>query len=211
MESCFYKSTGRSLIIGSILAITTMILHPAGGSIEYIIEMSKPFQLTHSIAISCLPFIVFGFYGLTYKLLDEWRFSVLAFIVIVFGLNAAMLAALFNGIILPDFLNQYSESMEQDIMVLKPIMNYGFAINKALDYVFIVSLCVGIAIYAFVIIRLQKAPKRIGYYGIMIFVFAIIGWITNFAFTSLLGFRMIVFSIVGWMLCSGIFLIQSQN
>ncbi|GAA4898263.1 hypothetical protein GCM10023311_23890 [Flaviramulus aquimarinus] len=211
MENNFYKITGLSLTIGSFLAITTMIIHPAGGNIEHIIELSKPLQFTHSLAIFCLPFILFGFYGLTHKLSDKWKISTLAFIIIGFGLVAAMLAALFNGLALTFFLNQYSDNLEQNITIVKPIVSYGFAINKGLDYIFIVSFCLAIAIYSLIIIFSKKLPKLIGYLGITILIFAVIGAATNFVFTSHTGFRIFVFSIAGWILYSGISLIKPKR
>ena len=211
METNFYKSTGISLTIGSFLAITTMTLHPSGGNIKDIIQISEPLQITHALAIFCLPFILFGFYGLTHKLSDKWKLSTLAFIIITFGLFAAMLAALFNGLALPNFLDKYSENIDQNILVIKPIVNYGFAVNKALDYVFIVSFCSAITIYSIITIASKKLPKWIGYFGIVILIFAIIGATTNFVFTSLMGFRIFIFSIAGWLLFSGISLIQSKK
>lgn len=211
METNFYKSTGFSLITGSLIAIATMMLHPAGGNIEHIIQISAPLRITHALAIFCLPFILFGFYGLTNRLSDKWRLSTLAFLIIAFGLFAAMLAALINGLALSYFLGQYSENLEQNISVIKPIVNYGFAVNKALDYVFIVSFCSAITIYSIITIVSKKLPKWIGYFGIAILIFAIIGATTNFVFTSLIGFRIFVFCIAGWILFSGITLIQSKK
>ncbi len=211
MDTNFYKSTGISLILGTTLAITTMMLHPSGGSIEHIIKMSDSLQLSHSIAIFCLPFMLFGFYGLTYTLLDKWKLSVLALIIIGFGLFAAMLAALLNGLALPYFLDQYSENLEQNRSLLVLIANYGFAINKAFDYVFIVAFCTAIAFYSILIISSKILAKWIAYFGVGIVIFAFIAASTNFVFTSLMGFRIFVFSIAGWMLCAGIALIQSKK
>ncbi len=188
-----------------------MVLHPSGGTIEHLIKMSSPLRITHSLAIFCLPLILFGFYGITHKLLGKWRLSILAFISMSFGLIVAMLAALFNGLILPYFIDQYSERIVQNSALVKPIVNYGFAINKALVYVFIVAFCSSIAIYSLIIIKSKKLSKWIGYFGLAIFLFAIIGWISNFAFTNLLGFRIFVFGIAGWILCSGIALIRFKK
>ena len=211
METNFYKSTGLSLTIGSLLAITTMMLHPAGGGIEDIIHVAIPLKIAHSLAISCLPFILFGFYGLTQQLSEKWKLSTLALIIIAFGLFAAMLAALFNGLVLPSFLSQYSENVEQNRDTIQLIMNYGFAINKALDYVFIISLSVAITIYSFIIIWSKKLPRWIGYFGILILLFSVIGAVSNFAFISLIGFRIFVFSIAAWILFSGIALIRFKK
>lgn len=210
MENQFFKSTGISLLIGSVMIIVTMVLHPSGGSIKHIIEISKLITITHALAIFSLPFILFGFYGLTYRLLDKWRLTILAFIIMVFGLIAAMFAALVNGLTIPYFLGQYSDRIEQTEAVLKPIMDYSFAINKPLDYIFIVACYLAIAIYSMVIIRTNTFPKWIGYFGMLLLGFAIIGGITGFVFTSLTGFRIVVFSIAGWILSSGVYLIRSK-
>lgn len=211
METNFYKSSGLSLIIGSLLAMVAMMLHPSGGSIEQIIQQSAPLRFTHALAIFCLPFILFGFYGLTYKLSDKWKLSTLAFFIIAFGLVAVMIAGAFNGLALPYFLGQYSGNIEQNISIVKPIVNYGFAVNKSFDYVFIAAFCSAITIYSLIIITSKTLPKLIGYLGIAIFTFAIIGAATNVAFTSLTGFRIFVFSIAVWILYSGVSLIKSNK
>ncbi len=208
MENKLYKSTGLALVIGSFLAIITMVLHPAGGSIQHIIDISTLIKNTHTLAICSLPLILFGFYGLTNRLSDKWQLSILSFIIIAFGLFAAMLAALFNGIILPNFLGGYSENLEQNMTTIAPIVKYGFTVNKALDYVFIITLCCAIAIYSIIIIHSKKLPQLIGYIGLFILLFSIMGLIANFAFTSLIGFRIYVFSIAAWILYSGVALIR---
>ncbi|NMH85916.1 hypothetical protein [Flavivirga algicola] len=211
METNFHKSTGVSLLVGSTLAIITMILHPSGGSIEYLIKIVTPMKFAHALAILCIPFILFGFYGVSLKLLGKWKLSMLAFLIISLAFIAAMLAAIFNGLVLPSFLGEFSESFEQNLDTLELITHYSFATNKALDYVFIAGMCTAIAIYSFIIILLEQLSKWIGYLGIIILISTIIGAITGFAFTNLVGFRVFVFSIVGWILCTGASLIRSKN
>jgi len=211
MENHFYKSTSIAFILGALLIIITMVMHPIGGSIEHIINISKTITVAHSLAIFSLPIILFGFYGLTLKLLDQWKLSVLAFIIISFGLVAAMFAALFNGLTLPLFLNQYSERLEENIEVLKPITNYSFAINIPLDYIFIIACCLAIMIYSIIILLENKFPKWVGYLGAFIVLFSIIGGLTGFIFTSLTGFRIFTFSIAIWILSSGALLYKSNK
>lgn len=203
MDHHFYKSTGISLISGAILLIATMVLHPSGGSMEHIIQISSTITITHAMAILCLPIILFGFYGLTNKLLEKWKASILAFIIMSFSLVAALFAALVNGLTLPYFLGQYANSIEENTAVLAPIVNYSFALNKPLDYVFIVGCCLAILIYSIIIIRSNKMPRWIGYLGVSIMVFAIIGASTGFVFTSLTGFRLFTFSLAAWILSAG--------
>lgn len=208
MDHHFYKSTGISLISGALLLIATMVLHPSGGSMEHIIQISSTITITHSMAILCLPIILFGFYGLTNKLLEKWKASILAFIIMSFSLVAALFAALVNGLTLPYFLGQYANSIEENTAVLAPIVNYSFALNKPLDYIFIVGCCLAILIYSIIIIRSNKMPRWIGYLGVSIMVFAIIGASTGFVFTSLTGFRLFTFSLAAWILSAGGWLVS---
>ena len=210
MEKHFYKSTGISLISGALLIIATMILHPSGGSIERIIQISKIITAAHALAIFSLPITAFGFYGLTIRLLDKWKLSILAFIIIFFGFIAAMFAALFNGLVLPNFLSQYSERLDSTMEILKPISNFSFAINMPLDYIFIVACCLAILIYSMIVLLEKTFPKWMGYLGIAIIIFAAIGGITGFVFTSLTGFRIFTFSIAAWILSSGFLLIKNH-
>jgi hypothetical protein len=208
MEKHYFKSTGISLISGAFLIIATMVLHPSGGNIEHIIRISKTITIAHSLAIFSSPILLFGFYGLTLRLADKWKLSFLAFIIITFGLIAAMFAALFNGLTLPYFLSQYSRRLEENIEILKPITNFSFAVNVPLDYIFIVACCLSILIYSLIILFEGKMPKWIGYLGIFIALFSVVGGLTDFVFTSLTGFRVFTFSVAVWVLSSGTYLIK---
>ncbi len=210
MEKHFYKSSGISLITGSLLIITTMVLHPSGGNIEHIIKITKSIKITHALAIFSLPILLFGFYGLTVRLLDKWKFSKLAFIIIAFGLIAAMFAALFNGLTLPLFLGKYENSIVENADTLKMITNYGFAINKPLDYIFIVATCLAMSIYSILIIYLNKLPKWIGFFGVALIALALIGLLFGFVFTSLIGFQLFIFGIATWFLATGISLFKTK-
>jgi len=210
MKNHFYRSTGISLISGALLIIFTMLLHPLGGSIERIISIYNIITTAHSLAIVSLPIVLFGFYGLSVCLLDTYRFSLLSFIIIAFGLIAAMFAALFNGLVLPYFLHQYSDRLTETMDILKPISNFSFAINLPLDYIFIIACCLSIFIYSMIILAKRIFPRWIGYLGIAIALFAIIGFATAFVFTSLTGFRIFTFSIAFWILSSGVYLIKNK-
>ncbi|MEP0265471.1 hypothetical protein [Dokdonia sp.] len=208
MENQAYKSTGISLVVGSLLIIATMVLHPSGGSMERIIAISKTITFAHALAIFCMPIVLFGFYGLTMKLMDSMKLSVLAFFTLVFGCIAAMFAALINGLTVPYFLGQYADRLEKNSVVLSSILDYSFAINKPLDYIFIVSFCLAIAIYSIVIIRTDRFPKWLGYFGMLFIIFVTIGALAGFVFTSLTGFRIIVFSLAGWILSAGFLIVK---
>lgn len=210
MGKHFHKSSGISLITGSLLIIATMGLHPTGGSIEYIIKITKSITATHSLAIFSLPILFFGFYGLTNALLDKWKLAKLALIIMEFGLISAMFAALINGLTLPYFLGKYENNIAENSDMLKLIINYGFAINKPLDYIFIIATCLAITIYSLLIVSSDKLPKWVGFFGLSLIVFLIIGLLTGFVFSNLIGFQIFIFGIAIWFLATGISLIKTK-
>lgn len=208
MEQRNFRSTGISLILGGLLIIVTMVLHPSGGDFERIIRISKTITMAHSLAILSLPVLLFGFYGLTLRLMDKWKLSILAFMIIAFGFVAAMFAALYNGLALPYFLNQYSESLQDNMRVLGPMAKFSFAINISLDYIFIVACCLAIFVYSLIILLENKAAKWIGYLGVFITFLSILGGLSDFVFTSLMGFRMFTFCMAVWILSNGFCLLR---
>ncbi len=210
MKHQAYQSTGFSLIIGAFLVIVTMVMHPSGGSMERILSISKTITITHALAIFSLPFISFGFYGLTHKLMDTRKIAVLAFLILIFGLIAAMFAALVNGLTVPYFLGDYAHRLEENREVLGPILNYSFALNTPLDYIFIVGCCLAIVLYSISILMTHTIPKWLGYFGIIFGIFVGIGALTGFVFTSLTGFRIVTFSIAAWILCAGFFVMRTK-
>ncbi len=208
MANQFHKSSGFALILGSLLMICTMILHPSGGSIKHIIAISNTIIAAHSLAIFSLPIILFGFYGLSDKLSESYKISTLALMIIAFGLIEAMLAALINGLAIPYFLEKYADNPEMHESIIKPIIIFGFSMNKPLDYVFIGAFCLAISLYSLLMIRTRKMPVWLGYYGILLMAASVTGALTGFVFTSLMGFRIFVFSLAGWILITGYFLIR---
>lgn len=211
MKQHAYQSTGLSLIIGALLVIVTMVMHPSGGSMEHIISISRTITITHVLAIFSLPIILFGFYGLTYKLMDPRKLSVLAFLILAFGLIAAMFAALVNGLTVPYFLGQYADRLEENREVLAPILNYSFAINTPLDYIFITAVCLAILLYAISILITRKLSSWLGYFGLLLILFITIGVLKGFVFTNLNGFRIVTFSMAAWILSAGFYVMRTKE
>lgn len=195
---------GLSLILGCILLTLTMVLHPSGGSIEHILKIKTIIIVSHSIAIISLPFICFGAWGLSSVLNNSSRLSYFAFISICFGLVAAMIAGIINGITLPMFLSDNSSSGSTETQMLKLVCSYGNSINKPMVYIMIVSFSLAILIWSLLIIRINSLPKYIAYFGIILVVIGIILSLNSFNFLNLQGFSIFIFGISGWIIIVGI-------
>ena len=130
------KNAGLALVIFTILLLLTMVLHPAGGSIQHFMNISRMLAITHAVAILSLPFGWAGFWGLTRKIGMENFLPVLAFGFVSLALVAALFAAASNGLVLPIFLEHYGNAPPEAIESMRPVIDYGFSINHAFDYVY---------------------------------------------------------------------------
>ena len=211
MEKRHFKTTGTALLSSAILIILTMGLHPSGGSLEHIIAISETLMITHGMAIASLPLLLFGFYGLTLRLMDPGKLAVLAFIFTTTSSISGLIAALFNGLALPHFLGKYAADISQQSDTLKTITTFSFAINTSLSYIFIGACCLAIVLYSIIMLKSEKFPKWLGYSGISIFLFACIGTVTGFAFTNLVGFRLFTFSLAAWILAVGFVVLKTKQ
>jgi uncharacterized membrane protein YcjF (UPF0283 family) len=210
MKNEFKKSAAYSLLLGSILATITMVLHPTGGNLEHIVHFKKMLMQSHSMAIFCLPFICFGFFGISNVLQTKSKISILAFIISCFGLIAATLAATINGLVLPQFATDYSNTII-DKPTIKAIIDYGKFINISLASIFIVSVSISVVIWSFLIIRTSKLSKWLGYLGFIVIAFGVLAVLLNFNFTNVLGFRSFTFGLVLWKIAIGTNMIKKSN
>lgn len=210
MEKQFKKTSGICLLVGGALATLTMAMHPIGGSLEEIARKENVFIISHSLAIISIPFICFGFWGLSTALATKNRLSFLAFVVVSFGLVAVMIAGTVNGFVLPMFASAYSSSTI-DRAVLQSIRNYGWLLGTSMDYIFIAGLSLAIFIWSCIIINTSKFSKWLGYYGLLIVVLTTIGFVYKFNFTNVFGFGLFIFSLVSWKIIAAILLIISSK
>lgn len=211
MKTNFQKLAGYSLVISSVLMVLTMALHPSGGNLEHIIKISKVLIISHSIAIFSIPFVAFGFYGLSETLQTNSKISYLGFTFVDFSLVAIMQAGSINGLILPMYASKFHNETGQNLETIKLIINYGSKFNKAMDFIFIGGYLIAMFIWSVIIIQTSKLPRWIGFYGFGLIAFVIIGFLLQFDFISVWGFRIYIFGVVSWIISAGFFIIKPQK
>jgi hypothetical protein len=197
------KHAGIALIVFAVLLLFTMILHPAGGSIAHLVDITGVLVTTHAVAILALPFGWIGFWGLTSKI-GMMRFgSMLAFGAASLALVAVMLAAATNGIILPIYLQPYRDATPETIAAIKPILQYGAAVNHAFDYIYTGAFCLAILGWSIEILFTRALPRWMGWFGIVLSVATASIFIGGLAVNSLKGFHIFAACIILWVLITG--------
>lgn len=207
METKRLKLAGVCLSLGSIIAVLTMLLHPAGGNMEHIFQIKQIQTASHIMALSCLPFIIYGFWIFSKYINGKCGFSMLGFTIALFGFIAVMIAGTINGLVLPQFVEIYHNS-PLDKTVPMIIIDYGMIFNKSLAYIFIVAIACSITIWSIEIMSSSPLPKWLGYYGLLLTSIAAVGLIFNFAFTNITGLSIFVLGLVSWMVIVGYFMMR---
>jgi hypothetical protein len=202
------KNAGYVLLAGCFLITITMVLHPAGGSVEKILKIKTLIIVTHAIAVLSMPFCMIGFWGLTKLLGSERLLPISAFAISVFGLIAVMCAGVVNGFALPLFVQRYAGADAETIESIKPVLRYGASLNHGFDYVFIGAMCLSILLWSIAILQTKPVTKWLAYLGIVICAAAIVMLFGGFEFVSLSGFRVFVFGIVAWIVWAGLSLVR---
>lgn len=208
MHQSFKRTSGISLIIGSLLLMLTMVLHPAGGSIEHILRIAHVNVISHSLAIVSLPFIGFGYYGVAVALNTDSKVSILALMIAGLGLIAGMIAATINGLTLPMFLTHSTEAIRDQVEVVQSIVRYGAAINRPMDYVLMLALLASMGIWSVLILRTTVFPKWLGYLGLALVLLGTVGFAMRFNFIHVAGFRVFIFGLLVWIVGMGVALMR---
>jgi hypothetical protein len=209
MNNSFDKKAGISLIIFSLLLVFTIVLHPAGGSIQGLIRHAGMIVITHAVAILALPFGALGFWGLTRRLGTDHFGSMPGFAMAGLGLIAALCAGTTNGLVLPIFLQHYKDATPETLSAIDPVVRYSFAFNHAFDYIYTGAFCLAILCWSIAIVKPKNLPVWMGWLGIgisvataVIFLFGVVTPV------NVQGLRIFVASILIWILLAGRVLIS---
>jgi hypothetical protein len=208
MKTNLQQVSGVCLIAGTVMTVVTMVLHPSGGDPGHIFKIRNVLIFSHSIAILSLPFLLFGFYGLTVSLKTKSRLSVLGLILMAFGLVGAMLAATLNGITFPLFL---SASEQDNPDLVRIVRHYAWAFANPMAYIFIFMSSMAVFIWSLVMFRRRDALRWPGVFGIVFLALTIIAHTAGLNMVSLGNFRVFMAGIVIWNILSGILLVKEEG
>ncbi len=210
MKNTFEKNCGIALLIFILLLLATMVLHPAGGNIAYLIHHSQWIIITHSIALFSIPFGWLGFWGLSRKLGITDFYAMLGFAFLSVTMTAVLFAATANGLVLPLFLEHYGDA-ETVMNSALPVVRYNFTVNKAFDYTYTSAYGMAILCWSVAILRSGLLPRWIGVTGILLFLMVLIMLLSGLAVNSLQGLRISAAGFIAWSLIVAVSMLRNNN
>ncbi|MDH3650444.1 MAG: hypothetical protein OEQ53_12230 [Saprospiraceae bacterium] len=206
------KASALAIIIGSVMIVVTMALHPTGGSLEYVASIAQVGIYVHTLAIASIPLLLLGFLGLTSFLKDAHILSPAAFVIYAFGMVAVMIAAAINGLATPDFILENLEDSDATTQEqMKLILSYQLSLNHALDKIFIMSTCVSSIMWSLAILKSQSLPIWIGITGVVLGLAGTGLFVAGFIGLDVQEFGLFIFGYAGWSILVGIFLWRTDT
>ena len=200
------KTTGISLLIGSLLMFITMLLHPgAGGGLT---EGYTFAIVSHGLAIFSVPFSLLGFWGLAQVLQEDAFLSRIALSIMIIGLFAAVMAASLNGLAMPMFALGMKPEWKE---LADPIFAYNRSLNHAFDYILITAMFISTFLWSVSILRLKVLPTWLGYLGISLFVIGITAIVAGFYVLDVGGFRTLIYGWAIWIVGVGFRLLEQRK
>ncbi len=196
--------SGISIILGSLFAMITMILHPVGGDLHHIKEVGKMGMYVHSLAIFSVPFLYLGARGLSTILIKDWFFANLGRSIFLFAIIAVMLAAAVNGLVLPFFVNTIDLTSQTEVETAQLILHYNFSLNRTMDLIFMAGVTLSMICWSVAVIKTGILRKALGFAGLIIGLIGLIGTLSGQIGTNLHGFTAFIFGFVVWTVWAGV-------
>ncbi|WP_461791602.1 hypothetical protein [Pedobacter sp.] len=209
MEIFSKKLAGINLLLGSLMAVLTMVLHPIGGDVQQMVKIREMLIFSHSLAIACVPLIAFGLWGVSSLLATPNRLAMLAFFIAMLGLGSAALAGTINGLVLPKFVAHFADG-KVELGMLNAILDYARSFNGALAYIFMVSITVAILIWSILMVGRGAPMKWLGYYGQLVVVFGIVALMLKSNMTSVHLFGVFIFGMASWLILAAVVMINTE-
>lgn len=195
----YYKTAGYLLAIGALLVGLTLILHPAGGSIEYLVKIKSSLMISHTIAVLSIPCMMFGFKRLAEILDNTSRIAHLGYIISCIGLLSALLAGVLNGWVLPQFLS-YNVQHNMPVETIKVVRSYAYSLNESFTYLFAGAMVLAISLWSILMIKNKTSlfKPALGYYGLICSLFILLAIIIQINIVKVWTFRILALGIILW-------------
>jgi hypothetical protein len=206
-----YKLPGIALLVGSTLIFLTIVLHPMGGNLDFLRRACKMIIISHGLALLALPFITYGYWGLTQLMYPKFSLGIAGFIFACFGLFGVLIAGTVNGLILPIFIDRLPEDLAGSTAMVEFILSYNFSMNQAFDLVFMVGICFAIIIWSLAILKIKLFHNTMAYLGLTASLFFLVMIMGGFNLGDITKLRYFMAVVLVWNVVMGILLLRIKS
>jgi hypothetical protein len=146
------RISGIAIIVGSLMAILIMALHPVGGDlqrdIEYLTRIASAAFWVHVLALVAIAIQAFGFLGLFRLLNPDSALARAGFLSLVIAWIAVFGAAVAGGILPAGIIELYPRLEATEQAAMHVLWGYTSMINQALGTIWVVGTCLGVLFWS---------------------------------------------------------------
>jgi len=142
------RISGIAIIVGSLMAILTMALHPVGGDlqrdIDYLTRAAPVAFWVHVLALVAIAVQAFGFVGFFRSLGPDLAFARAGLISLIIAWIAVFGAAVAGGILSTGIVELYPQLDASEQTAMHVLWNYNGMVNQTLGRIWVVGTCLGV-------------------------------------------------------------------
>jgi hypothetical protein len=203
---------GLSLIAGSLGCVVTMLIHPTGmGSLASVGEVMHETQFNmgiHILGLLSLPFVLFGFAGVSQRAGWDRPASQFALVVYLLSAVAIMFAAIASGILGPVLMQSMIGATKEVQQGLETALAYNYQLNQACAKVFVVGASLAIVSWSFAIAHLGRIERAISRFGWLVGAVVLAAFVSGHIHVDVHGFGIIIFLQSAWAIALGAAMIR---
>jgi hypothetical protein len=162
---------GWALIMGSLLSLTTMALHPTGADMLRDYDTFAPRSiLAHSLAIAALPLSVFGWLALGRRLRAAGARGEadLGLVTYVLAAVAVLTAGIASGLVAPMLAERILEAGAESDAMLRALFRYNGMVNQGFAAVFVAASAAAMTIWSAGALRAGGLPRALAGFGLLV-------------------------------------------
>lgn len=201
------RAAGFALILGALMGIATMMLHPTGHDLltpgSRGERMGELAVLVHAVALAGVPISVFGFLGLTRRLEAGGWIPIAAFVVYAFGSVAVLCAAVASGLIAPRLIRDLSAEEPSMRESLHLLLRYTGLFNQAFARVFVVASSVAVILWSAALTRSAVFARGLAVLGHVVGVVSLAAFFSGHLRLDVHGFGLFVLAQAAWTITVG--------
>ncbi|MBS1720170.1 MAG: hypothetical protein JST35_06970 [Armatimonadetes bacterium] len=204
------RLAGWSLVLGSVLSILAVAMHPVGGSIEKIAKMAGPMNTMHGVALALIGLWTFGlFASLAVKLKSE-PVRLMAQVTGGMSMIAAFFAGTINGFVVPSIAVRATEN-GTDLTAADSMIHAFFAFNRTLDKVFLLAAMAMIATVSSELFKGKKLTRVTGWFGGIVSVTSATAIAFGVNVLNVKSFGLLVLALCAWSVMFGLCVAKEEG
>ena len=200
------RLSGTLLIIGAIVSVVGIILHPSGAvSSATFQRFAWQNQIVHGVALAVVPILFLGLFGLSRRL-GPSDLTAAALLAYGLGATAVVSAAISSGFVATLVIDQILTGPAESRGVFKALLTYTGLVNQGFAKVNATASTVAVLLWCAAIWRSDRIPRAPGVTGVVLSVAVLLALLSGRLPMDVHGFGLLTWAQSIWLIWIGILL-----